>query len=64
MTVKKVLYNDNGGVYKPSDILSVLSMSVNNKNLTGNSKGVYYYKLPCSYQIKTTSIYRDETRCQ
>ena len=64
MTVKKVLYNDNGGVYKPSDILSVLSMSVNNKNLTGNSKGVYYYNVPCSFDIETTSFYRDEAGCQ
>ena len=64
MTVKKVQYNDNGGVYKPSDILSVLSMSVNNKNLTGNSKGVYYYNVPCSFDIETTSFYRDEAGCQ
>ena len=64
MAIKKVLYNDNGGVYKPSDILSVLSMSVNNKNLTGNSKGVYYYNVPCSFDIETTSFYRDEAGCQ
>lgn len=64
MAIKKIPYNLNGGVYKPSEILEVLKISVNNKNLIGNAKGVYYYNVPCSFDIETTSFYRDETGCQ
>lgn len=60
MGTSKVKYNVEGGVYKPSDIALVLQMSVNEKNLIGNSKGIYFYNVPCSFDIETTSFYRDE----
>lgn len=57
---RKIAYNhDSTDVFKPSDIERVLSMAVNNYNLIGNSKGVYYYNVPCSFDIETTSFYRD-----
>lgn len=64
MSNTKVAFNTEGGIYKPSEILEVLRMSVNNKNLLGNSKGVYYYNVPCSFDIETSSFYRDETGSQ
>lgn len=57
---RKIAYNhDSTDVFKPSDIERVLSMAVNNYNLIGNSKGVYFYNVPCSFDIETTSFYRD-----
>lgn len=57
----KISFNAHGGVYKPTDIADVLSMSVNENNLIGNSKGDYFYNVPCAFDIETTSFYRDET---
>jgi len=57
--MKAVQFNEHGDVYRPQDIDTVLKLSVNNKNLRGNSKGVYYYNIPCSFDIETTSFYRD-----
>ncbi len=61
---KKIAYNENGGVYKPADVDAVLTMSVCKANLKGNSKGIYYYNIPISFDIETTSFYRDETGTQ
>lgn len=59
--MKKIPFNDNDTrIYKPNDIATVLELSVNEKNLTGNSKGEHFYNVPCSFDIETTSFYRDE----
>ena len=61
---KKIVYDDSGEVYSPADIRAVLEASVNKRNLLGNSKGVYYYNVPCSFDIEVTSFYRDEFGAQ
>lgn len=61
---KKIVYEDSSKIYSPSDILTVLASSVSKRNLIGNSKGVYYYNVPCSFDIETTSFYRDEVGSQ
>lgn len=46
-------------IYKPSEIADVLQIAVNDKNLMGNNKGKKVYNIPCSFDIETTSFYRD-----
>ena len=59
--MKKIPFNEaDTRIYKPTDIATVLELSVNEKNLTGNSKGEHFYNVPCSFDIETTSFYRDE----
>lgn len=62
---RKILFNPNSQeVFAPTDIKRVLELSVNKYNLIGNSKGVYYYNVPVSFDIETTSFYRDENGSQ
>ena len=56
---KKVTFSLHGGIYKPTDICTVLDMAVNDSNLIGNNKGEKFYNVPCSFDIETTSFYRD-----
>lgn len=56
---KKIPFELHDGIYKPSDILAVLDMAVNDANLTGNNKGETFYNVPASFDIETTSFYRD-----
>lgn len=58
--MKKIHFVENSPIYSPQDIRQVLDLSVNDKNLIGNSKGVKFYNIPCSFDIETTSFYRDE----
>lgn len=68
----KTKYNFDSKIYKPSEILEVLKNSVSEKDLKGNSKGIYYYNIPCAFDIETSSLYRDldgtiynyENRCK
>lgn len=66
-------YNFDGGIYKPSEfgfftlqycnyneIDFVLDNAVNENQLKGNNKKIYYYNIPCSFDIETTSFYRDK----
>jgi len=57
---KKIPFTENGKIYKPSEIKMVLDISVNNRSLIANSKGVYFFNIPCSFDIETSSFYRDE----
>lgn len=57
--MKKIPFVENSPLYTPQDIMRVLDLSVNDKNLIGNSKGVKFYNIPCSFDIETTSFYRD-----
>lgn len=42
-------------------IADVLAMAVDETYLLGNNKQERFYNLPCSFDIETTSFYRDET---
>lgn len=58
--MKKIPFADhNERIYNPSEILDVLQIAVNDKNLIGNNKGKKVYNVPCSFDIETTSFYRD-----
>lgn len=47
-------------IYKPTDIKEVLNLAVNESDLYGNNKGVYYYNIPCAFDIETTSFFIDD----
>lgn len=49
-------------IFTPSEIRDVLSLALNDKNLLGNNKGEKVYNVPCSFDIETTSFYRDENK--
>lgn len=58
--MKKILFSNSSIIYNPSDINTVLEKAVNDKNLIGNNKGEKFYNVPCSFDIETSSFYRDE----
>lgn len=57
--MKKIPFQQHETIYTPADILEVLALSVNEKNIMGNNKGKKVYNVPCSFDIETTSFYRD-----
>lgn len=57
--MKKIDYEQHNNIYNVSDIGEVLCKAVNDKNVIGNNKGVKFYNVPCSFDIETTSFYRD-----
>lgn len=57
--MKKIGYEQHNNIYNVSDIGEVLEKAVNDKNVIGNNKGVKFYNVPCSFDIETTSFYRD-----
>lgn len=57
--MKKITFELHEEVYKPKDIAKVLSLAVNEKNFTGNNKGDKFLNVPVSFDIETTSFYRD-----
>lgn len=57
--MKKIDYEQHNTIYNVSDIREVLANAVNEKNVIGNNKGVKFYNVPCSFDIETTSFYRD-----
>lgn len=70
--MKKDNYNFDGRIIKSNkdfftfeyanikDINLILQYAINEKNdLKKTNKGDYYYNLPCSFDIETTSFYRD-----
>jgi hypothetical protein len=61
---KKIRYKEDGRIYDVKDISLLLSDSVAEANLLGNSKGMYYYNVPCSFDIETSSFYRDRDGVQ
>lgn len=60
MTTHRIPFLETSPIYKPSDIAVVLEKSVNNAMTVGNNSGVYYYNVPCSFDIETSSFYLDE----
>ena len=57
--MRRIDFVTDSKIYKPHEIKKVLQTSVNSSMLVGNNKGVYYYNCPCSFDIETTSFYRD-----
>lgn len=71
MRKKGAKYNFDGYIYKPfdfgftpkyaepQDVKYILQNAVMASDLVGNSKKIYYYNIPCAFDIETTSFYRD-----
>ena len=57
--MKKIPFELHTETYTPKDIAKVLSLAVNEKNYTGNNKGEKFLNVPVSFDIETTSFYRD-----
>ena len=57
--MKKIPFEIHTETYKPKDIAKVLSLAVNEKNFVGNNKGEKFLNVPVSFDIETTSFYRD-----
>ena len=58
--MKKIPFAQHPEIFTPADISRVLQYAVNEKNITGNNKGKKVYNVPCSFDIETTSFYRDK----
>ena len=58
--MKKIPFELHNEIYTPKDIAKVLDLAVNEKNFTGNNKGEKFLNVPVSFDIETTSFYRDE----
>ena len=56
----KVKFKLDDTIFKPVDIDKVISMTVTEKNFIGNNKGQKFLNVPVSFDIETTSFYRDE----
>lgn len=57
----KHTYTQNEKIYTPKQIADVLAMAVDETYLIGNNKKERFYNCPCSFDIETSSFYRDET---
>jgi hypothetical protein len=60
MARKRIEFKEDSKIYTPLEIEKVLKISVNDSMTIGNNKGVYYYNIPCAFDIETTSFYIDE----
>lgn len=56
--MKKIPFVTDSQIYRPDQIADVLRLAVNDKNLRGNNKKIYYYDVACAFDIETTSFYR------
>lgn len=57
--MRKIPFALHDGTRTPDEIADVLAEAVNDANMMGNSKGERFYNVPCSFDIETTSFYRD-----
>lgn len=60
MARKRIPFKEDSKIFSPSEIEKVLKISVNSSMTVGNNKGIYYYNIPCAFDIETTSFYVDE----
>lgn len=60
MARKRIQFKEDSKIYTPQEIEKVLKISVNETMTVGNNKGIYYYNVPCAFDIETTSFYIDE----
>lgn len=60
MARKRISFKEDSKIFSPSEIEKVLKISVNSSMIVGNKKGIYYYNIPCAFDIETTSFYVDE----
>ena len=60
MARKRILFKEDSKIFSPNEIEKVLKISVNSSMIVGNKKGIYYYNIPCAFDIETTSFYVDE----
>lgn len=56
---KKKNFCLHGEIYQPKDIATVLQMAVDETCLRGNNKKQKFFNIPVSFDIETTSFYRD-----
>ena len=56
----RIAFVEDSKIFAPDEIEKVLKISVNPSMTIGNNKGIYYYNIPCSFDIETTSFYIDE----
>lgn len=61
--MNKIPFELHNTIHSPNEITKILKLSVNEKNIIGNSKGERYYNIPCAFDIETTSFYRDTDGC-
>lgn len=61
--MNKIPFELHNTIHSPNEITKILKLSVNEKNIIGNSKGERYYNIPCAFDIETTSFYRDADGC-
>lgn len=64
MATNRIPFVETSPIYKPTDIAVVLEKSVNNTMTVGNNNGVFYFNVPCSFDIETSSFYLDESGAQ
>lgn len=56
---RKTKYFFYSDIYPFTAISYIIENAVNDTDLKGNNKGIYYYNIPCAFDIETTSFYRD-----
>lgn len=60
MARERIPFKTDSEIYTPEQIEKVLKISVNDSMTMGNNKGIYYFNIPCAFDIETTSFYVDE----
>ena len=60
MTKRTHTYKQTNEIYRPEQVEHVLTLAVDETYLIGNNKKERFYNIPCSFDIETTSFYRDE----
>ena len=59
MRRKKNIYIVKEDIYTVDEFKKILPLMECSNYLIGNNKGIYYYNIPCSFDIETSSFYRN-----